>query len=595
MPSLRTCSAAVPFGTALAVLTFAALARAGDDERATESGDVSPLATTPAPHAYGIFVGANVGGPGQVPLRYAEDDARRMATVLDDLGRYGRRDLRVLLRPDRARLLAAVDDVAQKLRAHAARGEEAVFVFYYSGHARSNAFNLGGDELPITALRDRLQRVPSTLTLIVLDACQSGQFARPKGASPAADFSFNSVARLTTRGTVVIASSAAEELSQESDELRASYFTHHLVVGLRGAADANGDGQVSLDEAYRYAYQRTLTTTAETQLGRQHVTLETDLAGRGDVTVTYPAHARSQLELPATLSGRVLVQHQPSGTVVAEVEKSRGTPLRLAFAGGTYDAIVSDSGRRNVALRCRVSLLDGRVTPLDVATCQPVQRVGSAKGERDGASGDASRVVAPWTVEAGVGAMGRVADAFTSRLDAFGYEPKRSWFGVDPRGRASVAVYKGVVPHVAVGAHVTTLSGDEYVRTVSDSADEFAFGAYGAGPLVQLSTAPLGRRRPRATYFEIYGRVWGGLTLGTTTLTTGATSTTARERTTETHHGFAVGGAAGIAIVAPRLVAFFLQGGYDFAPTVANRLGDVHDGGGPSAQLGLRLRFEETP
>jgi hypothetical protein len=31
---------------------------------------------------------------------------------------------------------------------------------------------------------------------------------------------------------------------------------------LRGAGDASQDGNVSLDEAYRYTYQRTLTGTA---------------------------------------------------------------------------------------------------------------------------------------------------------------------------------------------------------------------------------------------------------------------------------------------------------------------------------------------
>lgn len=126
-------------------------------------------------------------------------------------------------------------EVGAKLHAHRARGEQAVLVFYYSGHAKANAFHLGAEELPIAVLRDKLRALPSTLTLIVLDACQSGQFARPKGAEPAADFSFNSVSRLTTKGVAVMASSSAQELSQESDELRSGYFTHHLIVALRGA------------------------------------------------------------------------------------------------------------------------------------------------------------------------------------------------------------------------------------------------------------------------------------------------------------------------------------------------------------------------
>jgi uncharacterized caspase-like protein len=55
-------------------------------------------------------------------------------------------------------------------------------------------------------------------------------------------------------GEVVITSSSADELSQESDEVGGSYFTHYLLSGLRGAADTSGDGEVTLDEAYRYVY-----------------------------------------------------------------------------------------------------------------------------------------------------------------------------------------------------------------------------------------------------------------------------------------------------------------------------------------------------
>src|SRR5262249_46033755 len=157
----------------------------------------------------------------------------------------------------------------------------------------------GGDELPLTTLRERLTALPSALTIVVLDACQSGAFARVKGAEAAADFTYNSVSRLQQKGLAIMASSSAQELSQESDELRGSYFTHHLVTALRGAGDSDGDGRVSLDEAYRYAYRRTLASTARTQVGQQHVMLETDLAGQGDLPVTYPTEARAQLELPA--------------------------------------------------------------------------------------------------------------------------------------------------------------------------------------------------------------------------------------------------------------------------------------------------------
>jgi caspase domain-containing protein len=241
--------------------------------RALADTAVPVVAAGPTPHTYAVVIGSNAGGPGQGALRFAEADAQRMAEVLRELGHFDASDVRVLLHPDASQVFAAIDDVGARVQAGTARGEQSEFVFYYSGHARATSVNLGGDELPLAALRARLTALPAALTIVVLDACQSGAFARVKGAAPAADFTYNSVSKLTQKGLAIMASSSQEELSQESDDLRGSYFTHHLVSALRGAGDADHDGRVSLDEAYRYAFRRTLASTARTQVGEQHVTL----------------------------------------------------------------------------------------------------------------------------------------------------------------------------------------------------------------------------------------------------------------------------------------------------------------------------------
>ena len=63
-----------------------------------------------------------------------------------------------------------------------------------------------------------------------------------------------------------LAATAASEDAQESDELRGSFFTHYLVSGLLGAADEDGDGAVTLAEAYDHAYAATLRATSRTPL-----------------------------------------------------------------------------------------------------------------------------------------------------------------------------------------------------------------------------------------------------------------------------------------------------------------------------------------
>ena len=104
-----------------------------------------------------------------------------------------------------------------------------------------------------------------------------------------------------------------------------------IVVGLRGAADKDGDGRVTLFEAYGYAYNQTLLVTAETKVGKQHVTLETKLRGRGEMVLTKPARATAALRLPRDLSAQVLVHRHPNQVVVAELSKAPGKGLRLAL------------------------------------------------------------------------------------------------------------------------------------------------------------------------------------------------------------------------------------------------------------------------
>jgi hypothetical protein len=564
----------------LAVLAFPAAALA--DEPA-------PLDAGSHRHAFALVVGDNVGGAGQKPLRFAEDDARSIASVLTQLGRYDARDVRVLLRPDAAGLLAAVDDIAARARASAERGDQSQVLFYFSGHARANAVNLGDEELALTTLRDRLRSVPSTITIVVLDACQSGSFSRVKGAQPAADFSYNSVSGITQKGLAVMASSTAEELSQESDELKASYFTHHLVTALRGAGDSDGDGRVSLDEAYRYAYRRTLASTARTQVGEQHVTLETNLAGQGEVPVTYPAEARAQLDIPSTLDARVLVQSRPSGAVMADVQKAPGSPVRLALTAGDYDAVVS---QKSGIVECQVTVSDDHVTELDPRSCKVVtpdttvskgaDPVESAPDPDDTPPSTEAPELEEndrWAIESAIGLMSRHTDAYTDRLQDFGYQAGS--FSL-PNGRLSFGVSRVLVPHLATVLQVNTLAGDSYTRSLGDSTDTASFKGYGLTFLIRSFT-------DFGSWFGVYGQAGAGAGLGLVTLQSQQTGVP--PSVTDKSYGYVLSGAVGLTATMPRVVTFYWEGGYDYAPVIHNLIGDTHDAGGFSAVMGIRFRL----
>jgi hypothetical protein len=565
--------------TSRPILLFAPAIAATVSFASTASASPPADTTPPGRAGYAIVVGSNAGGAGQSTLRFAEEDAERMAQVLREIGHFDASNVRVLLHPDASQVLATIDEVATRVQANATRGEQAEVVFYYSGHARAAAVNLGGYELPLATLRARLGSLPTSLTIVVLDACQSGAFARVKGAEPAADFTYNSVAKFGQKGLAVMASSSQEELSQESDELRGSYFTHHLVSALRGAGDSDHDGRVSLDEAYRYAFRHTLASTARTQVGEQHVTLETELSGQGDVPITYPAEARAQVQLPSTLEGRVLLQHHPSGSVIAEVQKAAGAALRIAVAAGSYDAVVGEGTR---IVECRVSAADGEVAAIDPSNCSPVSP------DRTQPKGDDERPLREidrWGFEGSVGGIERETSSLTNRLvGTFGYTQHS---GFAPALKASVAATRLFVPHVSGVLQVGTLSSDSYQRTIGSSTDTATFTAYGAAVYLRtsLQIGPM---------FGVYGQAGAGASLGVMNFETQQTGVP--PSTTSLYGSYLLSGAVGAGLRFQRVpLALFVQGGYDTAPAIHDLIGDTHDSGGFSLVFGVRVRTGDEP
>ena len=112
------------------------------------------------------------------------------------------------------------------------------------------------------------------------------------------------------RGHAFLTSSAATEAAQESDRIRASYFTHYLVSGFRGAADLSGDGKVTLGEAYQFAFNETLGRTVDTKGGAQHPSYDINLSGTGDVVMTDVRQTSATLVLPRGARRTVLRPHR---------------------------------------------------------------------------------------------------------------------------------------------------------------------------------------------------------------------------------------------------------------------------------------------
>jgi hypothetical protein len=278
---------------------------------------------------HAVVVGANVGGSGLEPLRYAEQDAQRFADLLVELGGFDPVYVTVLYAPTEPELKAALHSHADT----AASFDDDLFLFYYSGHADARGLRVGSDTYPFEALRGDIRAMQSEVKLGVLDACRSGTITRLKGAQLSQPFLYND--RLAAEGEAWITAASADETAQESDALRGSFFTHYLISGMRGAADS-GDGTVSLQEAYSYAYDRVVDHTGGTDAGTQHPNFDYRIQGQGDLTLTTVTQGRATATLPPELAGQVIVLRLPDRTPVAEVAKQAGTPVTLALAPGNY-------------------------------------------------------------------------------------------------------------------------------------------------------------------------------------------------------------------------------------------------------------------
>jgi hypothetical protein len=292
--------------------------------------------TRAAPQRFAVLIAAHDGGNGLPRLRYAGRDATRLADVLVDVGGFARADILSVVDGDAGVVRDLLEALRRRVEATKARGNEAIVVVYSSGHAQDGRLRLGDDTFAMSELRALLEDSGADVRLAFVDACGAGAITREKGATLAALFVIKVDDALQTTGQVIIASSSRDEVSQESDEIQGSFFTHYLTTGLRGDADRDRDGQVTLDEAYAYAYGRTVEATAETRAGAQHPTYDFDLKGRGDVVLTTPGGADVVVQFPGELEGRYFVVDLDRQLFVAEVDKRKDGTSQIALPRGQY-------------------------------------------------------------------------------------------------------------------------------------------------------------------------------------------------------------------------------------------------------------------
>ena len=236
-------------------------------------------------------------------LRYMVADAEAIYDTL--VGPAGFKKEHVLLLTDRAERKPTVRNIRWALGtflSRSAKKDDTVLIFF-AGHGApevdprgverdglakylipsdADPDDLYSSALPMDELQTIFGRIEAERVVAFLDACYSGAaggrtFAAKKTRAGSVDDLF--LERLTrSKGRAIVTASRTNEVSIELPDLGHGIFTYYLIEGLKGAADLNRDGIVSLQELYEYVEQQ-VTQKSRAIGGNQHPVMKGELEG----------------------------------------------------------------------------------------------------------------------------------------------------------------------------------------------------------------------------------------------------------------------------------------------------------------------------
>ncbi len=211
-------------------------------------GSPRQAAVQGGPRVFAVMVGVSDYAGRASNLNYTDEDALKLA---ESLRREG------VLNPASVTLTnaeATVDGVRDAFRRVAAEaGPDDMFLFFFSGHGsqsdpgqvsatepdgRTESISLRDGSISDTEMASLFGTLRTRLSMLVLDSCFSGGFARNVVDRP---------------GVMGLFSSEEDLTSAVADKFSAGgYLAHFLRTGMAGEADADGDRMVTAGELTTY-------------------------------------------------------------------------------------------------------------------------------------------------------------------------------------------------------------------------------------------------------------------------------------------------------------------------------------------------------
>ena len=203
--------------------------------------------------------------PGLAQLTAPGQDAEDFARVLEDREICAFDQVNILLNQFSSTVIETIDEFFDQKK------PDDLLVLYFSGHGlrdelgalylavkNTNRARLRSTAVKSDYIRDAMNQSRSKRQVVILDCCNSGAFSQ--GMKAEVGGTMGMVSAFEGYGRYVLTASDEIQFAWEGDkiigETENSLFTHFLLKGLRGDADSDSDGRITVDELYDYAYEQ---------------------------------------------------------------------------------------------------------------------------------------------------------------------------------------------------------------------------------------------------------------------------------------------------------------------------------------------------
>lgn len=234
---------------------------------------------------WALVIGISEYADSRIPaLNFADQDADAIAEFLrtPQAGMGGFRDSNLLLIKNEE---ATFQNIRTAIRSwlRQSRPDDVIYVFI-AGHGLpdpdrpddlyllpydARLDNLAATAIPMEDFQRDIDRLDSRATIVLADACHSagvGTGVRALGSNPINDI-FLERMNVGRGGLVTITSSQPNQISKEDEAFGDGHgvFTYHLLQGLQGAADLNGDRIIDVGELFDFVQDAVSRATGNAQ------------------------------------------------------------------------------------------------------------------------------------------------------------------------------------------------------------------------------------------------------------------------------------------------------------------------------------------